>query len=327
MVDVIQAVTDQASISRQSARQKLAYLLGPTPDSKDVAKRDEQEQEKLKLEEESETTRALREEVARLREQLEIVPRLLGIRSWSCGGCGSADVVPGRAFVESQQLFCQNCWQCWEQCGWWASTMRVCATPPSVGPSGFPEWAPEDAYFVPEMLAGHFDFTLLRELQAEVEQLEDRSFSEWHGARHLGLQFTGPDVAFLHSPQAPPVLQRTVEFLEASFGMRASAVRLNVYRSSSDYKPFHADRGQDELGTPQVTVGLSLGASRSLALTHWQTGLTLNFPQHNGDVFAFTPELNTTFLHGVPRLAEQAEESVRMSLILWGALLSKCPYQ
>lgn len=128
----------------------------------------------------------------------------------------------------------------------------------------------------------------------------------------------------LRTASAPPALRETIEKLETAFGIKASATRLNLYRSKTDYKPFHADRGRDEDGTPQVTVGLSLGATRELCFAHWQTGLTTSFPQRNGDVFAFTPELNKVFLHGVPKIRAQqsstdADDGPRMSLILWGA--------
>ena len=51
-----------------------------------------------------------------------------------------------------------------------------------------------------------------------------------------------------------------------------------------------------------VTIGLTLGGTRELSFVHWQTGLTCSFPQRNGDIFAFTPELNQVFLHGVPKV-------------------------
>merc|ERR1711920_824579 len=106
-----------------------------------------------------------------------------------------------------------------------------------------------------------------------------------------------------------------------AFGIKASASRLNLYRSRDDYKPFHYDRGRDSRGVPQVTVGASFGATRELTLMHVASGVTMGFPMHNGDIFAFTPEINNVFMHGVPRVKAKdvAGEQARMSLILWGS--------
>jgi len=71
-----------------------------------------------------------------------------------------------------------------------------------------------------------------------------------------------------------------------------------------------------------VTVGASFGATRELTFVHVRSGVTASFPQRNGDVFAFTPELNTVFMHGVPKVghgSQQRNDAPRLSLILWGA--------
>lgn len=47
--------------------------------------------------------------------------------------------------------------------------------------------------------------------------------------------------------------------------------------------------------------GASFGASRELQFLHEPSGKTFTFPQNNGDVFAFTSEVNQRFMHGVPR--------------------------
>eukprot|EP00812_Abedinium_dasypus_P002099 NODE_1255_length_1191_cov_586.840669.p6 GENE.NODE_1255_length_1191_cov_586.840669~~NODE_1255_length_1191_cov_586.840669.p6 ORF type:complete len:113 (-),score=25.37 NODE_1255_length_1191_cov_586.840669:835-1173(-) len=55
------------------------------------------------------------------------------------------------------------------------------------------------------------------------------------------------------------------------------------------------------------------------------SGVVSTFPQRNGDVFSFTPELNRVFMHGVPRpgygspCLQPEGQGARLSLILWGA--------
>lgn len=267
----------------------------------------------------------LRKENERLRAELEQRPlAVLGIKSGKCGGCGAPKTVEGRAFVELGKLYCERCWSQWETCGWWKPAMRVSTTPPTVGTSGLPEFSAEDAFSIPAFACAHDDLSLLDRLRSELP--EGKDFSDWHGARHLGMHFQGDDVSALRLASAPPALREMVLKLEKAFGIEASATRLNLYRSSADYKPFHFDRGRDENGVPQVTVGLSLGATRELSFTHWKTGLTMSYPQRNGDVFAFTPELNNVFMHGVPRIGDarqqDQQDGPRVSLILWGSHLA-----
>ena len=48
-------------------------------------------------------------------------------------------------------------------------------------------------------------------------------------------------------------------------------------------------------------MGASFGAPRELAFLHEPSGSQFSFPQRNGDVFAFTTEVNKRFKHGVPK--------------------------
>merc|ERR1711957_476887 len=130
------------------------------------------------------------------------------------------------------------------------------------------------------------------------------------------------------SEDTPPHLREMVAKMEKAFGIKATASRINLYRSGDDYKPFHCDRGRDDAGNPQVTVGASFGATRELTMMHIKSGVTATFPCGNGDVFSFTPELNKTFMHGVPKIGYGSPSEVdgrgeRLSLILWGSKITE----
>ena len=51
---------------------------------------------------------------------------------------------------------------------------------------------------------------------------------------------------------------------------------------------------------------------------HEPSGQTFTFPQNNGDVFAFTSEVNKRFKHGVPKAAKSGQSDPRFSIIAWG---------
>lgn len=116
-----------------------------------------------------------------------------------------------------------------------------------------------------------------------------------------------------------------IEMLAEYFDVDVYATRLNYYRDGSQWKPQHHDshayggRAQRE----DFTVGITLGAERSLLFIHEASKREFNFPQKNGDCFAFTGEVNKTFTHGVPRV--HAPIGDRFSIIAWGRRKSLNP--
>ena len=64
-------------------------------------------------------------------------------------------------------------------------------------------------------------------------------------------------------------------------------------------------------------MGASFGASRNLAILHEKTEQEFTFPQNNGDVFAFTSNVNKKFLHGIPK-SKEIDIGPRVSIICWG---------
>ncbi|KPA83729.1 hypothetical protein ABB37_01974 [Leptomonas pyrrhocoris] len=81
-----------------------------------------------------------------------------------------------------------------------------------------------------------------------------------------------------------------VDMLAEYFDMDVYATRLNYYRDGTQWKPQHHDShayGGRAL-REDFTVGLTLGAVRSLLFVHEASQREFNFPQLNGDCFAFT---------------------------------------
>ncbi|GET85968.1 hypothetical protein, conserved [Leishmania tarentolae] len=109
-----------------------------------------------------------------------------------------------------------------------------------------------------------------------------------------------------------------IDMLAEYFDLDVYATRLNYYRDGTQWKPQHHDShayGGRAL-REDFTVGLSLGATRSLLFVHEASQRDFNFPQANGDCFAFTGEVNNLFTHGVPRVHTPTGD--RFSIIAWG---------
>jgi alkylated DNA repair dioxygenase AlkB len=117
---------------------------------------------------------------------------------------------------------------------------------------------------------------------------------------------------------ASELFTKLVAMLSEYFDVDVFATRLNIYASGNDWKPYHHD--SHAYGAKGVredfTAGLSLGATRALNFLHVPTRKIFSFPQFNGDVFAFSNEVNTRFQHGVPKASADCGE--RLSIIVWG---------
>ncbi|KAG5511233.1 hypothetical protein JKF63_07175 [Porcisia hertigi] len=115
-----------------------------------------------------------------------------------------------------------------------------------------------------------------------------------------------------------PTFRDIIAMLDEYFDIDVYATRLNYYRDGTHWKPQHHDShayGGRAL-REDFTVGLSLGATRSLLFVHEASQREFDFPQRNGDCFAFTGEVNQLFTHGVPRAHTPTAD--RFSIIAWG---------
>jgi len=165
---------------------------------------------------------------------------------------------------------CDFCFQSWTQCGQWPPSIRVQTELPVLSPLGLPTFPPTDVFCIPGFACTQHDLSLKACI---CEELEGSSFRSWNGGRHLGVQYQGDEIA-----SAPQSVREIIVKLQVSFGIVASAARLNLYMSGDDYKTLHRDRVVDRNGLPQYTVGLSLGAAREMALLHEHTGFTMTVP-------------------------------------------------
>ncbi|CAE8617180.1 unnamed protein product [Polarella glacialis] len=117
-----------------------------------------------------------------------------------------------------------------------------------------------------------------------------------------------------------PTYERVVRWLAGHFGVEPIRSLVNFYRNGEDYTSFHSDQ---YFSGVNMTIGASFGEERSLLFEHRESKEQFSFPQHNGDVFAFTDEVNRQFMHAIPRERRARSTSAcrhtpgRISVILW----------
>eukprot|EP00931_Biecheleriopsis_adriatica_P115701 TRINITY_DN91466_c0_g1_i1.p1 TRINITY_DN91466_c0_g1~~TRINITY_DN91466_c0_g1_i1.p1 ORF type:complete len:344 (-),score=52.66 TRINITY_DN91466_c0_g1_i1:12-1007(-) len=117
-----------------------------------------------------------------------------------------------------------------------------------------------------------------------------------------------------------PTYERVLRFLAGHFGVEPIRSLVNYYRNGEDYTSFHSDQ---YFSGVNMTIGASFGEERNLLFEHRDSKEQFSFPQHNGDVFAFTDSVNRQFMHAVPRERRARSTGAcrhtpgRISVILW----------
>jgi hypothetical protein len=160
----------------------------------------------------------------------------------------------------------------------------------------------DSAVYLPNWLCPTNDLQLFQTLQSEFV---GEHAVQW--SRHFKFE----------DPQFSKTFNQIIKQLEDYFQVDILATRLNYYPDGSSWKPFHHDSHAFSNGKQEdFTMGVSLGNSRKLAFRHPSSDEIFQFPQHNGDVFAFNSEVNKRFMHGVPKTHETI--GPRFSIIAWG---------
>lgn len=155
--------------------------------------------------------------------------------------------------------------------------------------------------YLPHFLTPASDLTIFNQLEKEMK---DHVVAWNKHTKH-------------EDPTFSPTFNSIVQRMADHFNVEVLATRLNYYRDGQDYKTFHKDSHAYSNGQKEdFTMGASFGSSRELEFKHDDTGHIFSFPQHNGDIFAFTSVVNDQFMHGVPKAHTQV--GGRFSIIAWG---------
>eukprot|EP01080_Neovahlkampfia_damariscottae_P010734 gene10734-3354_t len=174
-----------------------------------------------------------------------------------------------------------------------------------------------DVVVHPNLFCEEDDLTIYKSLLKEIEQSKlENVWKSWHGDSH---QIVNDRLGWKkHSP----TFQKVIEKIEDYFGMKINATRLNWYKDSSEWKPFHHDSAavKKEIAKIQnFTVGVSFGQERDISLEHVKAKTKVSIPLLNGHTYSFAQKINTEWKHGVPQMAKKPENDIgRISIIAWG---------
>lgn len=120
-----------------------------------------------------------------------------------------------------------------------------------------------------------------------------------------------------------PTFNMVIERLQKFFDMDIKATRLNWYKDTSHWKPFHFDASAvkaDKALVQNFTVAVSFGATRDCAFEKDDSCKNvISFPIGDGEIYCFAQNTNCTWRHGV--LQETPVQQIgRISIICWGSV-------
>ena len=145
---------------------------------------------------------------------------------------------------------------------------------------------------------------------------EDKLWKLWHGDNHLIADDN------INWKDKVPTYKLILEKIEKYLNIEIKNTRLNYYKNSSDWKPFHHDAAavKEHIAELQnFTVGISFGATRDIAFENVKTKTTISIPLLNSTAYGFAKDVNVNWKHGIPQVhPDKAFEEGRISIIAWG---------
>ncbi|MBA43122.1 MAG: hypothetical protein CMF62_03820 [Magnetococcales bacterium] len=161
---------------------------------------------------------------------------------------------------------------------------------------------------------------LLDELKQAMKELYPNNnhnvWKLWHGDTH----FIADD--HLNWKEKCPYFNEIVDKACSYFKMQPKATRMNWYKNSKEWKPFHHDAAavdKRKAKTQNLTIGISFGATREIAFENNYSKTRIAFPMNDCFVYAFGKDVNIKWKHGIPQLPPNKQNnSGRISIIIWG---------
>lgn len=161
------------------------------------------------------------------------------------------------------------------------------------------------AVYLPNFFCKRRDYTIFNKLMDELSDKE--GVIEW--SKHHKYE----------NPEFSETFNNIVNTMAKHFNVDVIQTRMNIYKDSRDWKPFHHDKHAYADHREDYTMGASFGDTRELEFLHEESDNKFSFPQHNGDIFAFDTEINKLFMHGIPKAKRRVGK--RISIIAWGQKL------
>lgn len=175
-----------------------------------------------------------------------------------------------------------------------------------------------DVIVIKDLFCDIDDLTIYNNLLDEIKKNNENEkvWKLWHGDTHL--------IADDHTDwkKCCPTFNMIIEKISNYFDMDVKATRLNWYRDSNEWKPYHHDAAavkKDKAKTQNFTVGVSFGLERDASFEHATHRTRITVPLENGTVYTFSDIVNIEWRHGILQYPkDKYVDKGRISIIAWG---------
>ena len=182
-----------------------------------------------------------------------------------------------------------------------------------------------DVVIVPNLFSDFKTDEIYNLLVKEIETCsipQDKLLKLWHGNHEIaGTHF------ILNDRKAwkieCPTFNMVIERIKNFFDINIKATRLNWYKDTSHFKPFHFDSAAvnpEKAISQNFTIGASFGISRECAFEKDDsTKNVISFPIGDGEIYCFANDTNCIWRHGVLQ-DTPVKNKGRISIICWGKI-------
>ena len=158
----------------------------------------------------------------------------------------------------------------------------------------------------------------LEQIMNEVKEIKNGEiFKLWHGDSHSIADDKGYDWI-----KKCPTFNKIIDYISNFFNMDIKATRLNYYKDSNDWKPYHHDAAAlkpNKAKTQNFTVAVQFGLTRTVSLQHPKHSTIIDFEISNGQCYAFSDQTNIDWKHGIKQ-EKMFKNEPRLSIIAWGKI-------
>jgi len=138
----------------------------------------------------------------------------------------------------------------------------------------------------------------------------------WHGDTHLIADDN------LNWKDNAPTFSYVLDKLKKYFNIDIKSTRLNWYKDTNDWKPYHHDAAAIKphiAAIQNTTLGISFGNTRDASFEHNKSKTIISIPQEDGMAYSFSKNVNIEWKHGIPKVKEEEfKNEGRISIIVWG---------
>ena len=184
---------------------------------------------------------------------------------------------------------------------------------------------PRDVVIIPNLFSEFKKGEIYEKLVNEIQSINidsDKLLKLWHGNEVI------PGTHLILNDKTPwkkecDTFTFIVDKIQKYFDMEIKATRLNWYKDTSHFKPFHFDSAAvnpEKAKSQNFTVAASFGISRDCAFQKADDCRNIiSFPIGDGEIYCFTNETNCIWRHGVLQDNPIKNEG-RISIVCWGKI-------